>query len=1273
MTSSINITIGESVTEVEVTENETSVSVEEQDVSIFVGAGDVGPIGPAGPKGDKGDTGPQGEQGIQGFTGAEGPQGPQGDIGPQGPAGDGSSFLLDLVAGNTAPSRAHNDTAMAAGIAAAGTGIVTELVAPPGEFYFDTKITINSQLALRGAGEWFYGGTTFFFPINTGFVELDYQGGANPAGSRGTLIERIRFGPAATGVYSDSTPGILIKARCTLRNVCVTTAPGHGVAVVASTGDGDNANLARLENVRADSSLGHGFFFDGADSNAVLATACDADSNVGDGFCDSSFLGIYLVGCHSAANGGTSYNLGIDVNADSQAIACYVEGGQDPVIAKNKALWLGPFPPGGFSDDSNAPFITASRANSISFENQASPGGNVVQFRAGRIGNQVGFELASQDDSYKPWQMIRGQVDGGIVAGAWSMQYASGSGPISLFAFYDDTFATTAMRGHIAFPHGMYFTTGGLFTGLSSSTPAAIGSSGSVGTGTLAAREDHVHAHGDQAGGSLHATVVAAGAAGFMTGADKTKLDGLPSSAVSTARTLTAGAGLTGGGDLSADRTFDVVANVDGSIVVNADDVQVGVLASDAQHGTRGGGTVHAAVVAAGASGFMTGADKTKLDAIAGTNTGDQTITLTGDVTGAGTGSFAATIGANKVDNARLAQMPSHRIKGNNTGSTANAIDLTATQVTAELDTMVGDTGGGGTKGLVPAPAAGDAAASKFLKADGTWSTTSGGSVPTARVLTAGAGLMGGGDLSADRTFDVVANVDGSIVVNADDVQVGVLASDAQHGTRGGGTIHAAVVAAGAAGFMTGADKTKLDGLPSSAVPTTRQVIAGAGLTGGGALSADVTLDVVANADGSIVVAANDVKVGVLASDAQHGTRGGGTVHANVVAAGAAGFMTGADKTKLDGIASGADVSPALSSTTPAAVAAAGTVGVGTTTARADHVHAHGNQATSASALHALVVASGNSGFMSGTDKAKLDGVAASATNTPLSSTTPAAVGTGAVGVGTTAARADHVHDHGNQATSASALHALAVAAGNSGFMSGVQVTKLAGLDKQEFVAAAGVDQSTSTALASSVRHHAVTSGSGGVQLPSNLTGGEVHFVYNQLGSTDLMLYPNNDGLSVFFDRINNGLRSVSVGVRIPPNWFALCRWSSSNSQLYSPILLPMNPGGENGFTGSVSGSKTLDEFDDGRSFQCGSTPVITLPLASTLYTGWKVKLYAMSGTGANALKVVAQSPNNIQFYANSAASRFWQAQNLGSCIEIMCTAGGGFVVTSATGIWSDV
>ena len=56
-----------------------------------------------------------------------------------------------------------------------------------------------------------------------------------------------------------------------------------------------------------------------------------------------------------------------------------------------------------------------------------------------------------------------------------------------------------------------------------------------------------------------------------------------------------------------------------------------------------------------------------------------------------------------------------------------NIVSKTATESTALLNAMVGDSGSGGTKGLVPAPGAGDAATGKFLKADGTWATAGGG------------------------------------------------------------------------------------------------------------------------------------------------------------------------------------------------------------------------------------------------------------------------------------------------------------------------------------------------------------------------------------------------------------------------------------------------------------------------------------------------------------------------------------------------------------------
>lgn len=110
-----------------------------------------------------------------------------------------------------------------------------------------------------------------------------------------------------------------------------------------------------------------------------------------------------------------------------------------------------------------------------------------------------------------------------------------------------------------------------------------------------------------------------------------------------------------------------------------------------------------------------------------GTNTGDQTISLTGDVTGSGTGSFAATIASTAVTNAKLANVSTQTFKGRTTAGTGSPEDLTVTQATALLNVMVGDSGSGGTKGLAPAPGAGDAAAGKFLKADGTYAVPPGG------------------------------------------------------------------------------------------------------------------------------------------------------------------------------------------------------------------------------------------------------------------------------------------------------------------------------------------------------------------------------------------------------------------------------------------------------------------------------------------------------------------------------------------------------------------
>lgn len=99
-------------------------------------------------------------------------------------------------------------------------------------------------------------------------------------------------------------------------------------------------------------------------------------------------------------------------------------------------------------------------------------------------------------------------------------------------------------------------------------------------------------------------------------------------------------------------------------------------------------------------------------------------VAMSGDATIVASG--ALTIANSAVSNAKLANMNNNTVKGNVSGGAAAPSDLTTTQLTTLVNNFVGDSGSGGTKGAVPAPASGDAAAGKFLKADGTWTAPSG-------------------------------------------------------------------------------------------------------------------------------------------------------------------------------------------------------------------------------------------------------------------------------------------------------------------------------------------------------------------------------------------------------------------------------------------------------------------------------------------------------------------------------------------------------------------
>lgn len=145
----------------------------------------------------------------------------------------------------------------------------------------------------------------------------------------------------------------------------------------------------------------------------------------------------------------------------------------------------------------------------------------------------------------------------------------------------------------------------------------------------------------------------------------------------------------------------------------------------------------------------------------------------------------------------------------------------------------------------------------------------------SSRQIITGTGLTGGGDLSADRTLAVVYGSSAGTAAQGNDSRLSdtrtptdssvtdakvaagaaiaesklALASDAAAGTASRRTLGTGALQA-AAGNHTHAD-----------VPTTRQVIAGTGLTGGGALSADVTLAVAYGTGAGTAAQGNDSRI----------------------------------------------------------------------------------------------------------------------------------------------------------------------------------------------------------------------------------------------------------------------------------------------------------------------------------------------------------------------------------------------------------------------------
>jgi hypothetical protein len=523
-----------------------------------------------------------------------------------------------------------------------------------------------------------------------------------------------------------------------------------------------------------------------------------------------------------------------------------------------------------------------------------------------------------------------------------------------------DTSITYSAADLGAVPTGRLVSTSGIATGggdLSANrtinvpgTNLAMGGSGDSRTVT------------SSTGNNVSVPVVTTTNAGFMSTTDKSKLDGIAAGAQvnvatnlgqsrnATSYTVTSSTG--------SNTTLAAATTTNAGVFVATDKAKLDGIAAGAQVNvatnlgytsaasngvvTSSTGT-NATVPAATTSiaGLLTSADKTKLDGVA-TGATANTGTVTSVAASAGTGisvsgSPITTSGTLTITNTAPHQATNLGITG--TGDTRTITSSTGTNVTvpvattttagwlstadkSKLDgvqagaqvnvgTNLGSSGTGGTRTIT---------SSTGSDTSITFTTTDLGAVPTGRLVSTSGIATGGGDLSANRTI----NVPGTNIAQGTRTATSVPITSS---TGSNGALDIATTTL--AGVMSSADKTKLDGIQAGAqvnVATNLTYTAAASSgTVNSSTGSNATVPAATTTLAGLLTSTDKTKLDGIAAGAQVnvGTNLGNTVNAtsvtvtsstgsNTTLASAtttnAGVFAAADKLKLDGVQAGAQV-----------------------------------------------------------------------------------------------------------------------------------------------------------------------------------------------------------------------------------------------------------------------------------------------------------------------------------------------------------------------------
>lgn len=199
-------------------------------------------------------------------------------------------------------------------------------------YYFTNTITINTKIQIIGETPNVNNiGSYLRWPTNTtGFIFNYYT-------SRFSIIKSLKLG-GGSNAYSSATPygsdwdatkhGIIGRDILFAKDITVGAFCGSGFYFYGNAPESSNVNNCIFEDCTASQNRLHGFYFQGADANAIKIIRCQAISNGGMGIFDKSFLGNHYMHLHIASNGSPelTWQRGLCKTAGNLVYAAIVDG-----------------------------------------------------------------------------------------------------------------------------------------------------------------------------------------------------------------------------------------------------------------------------------------------------------------------------------------------------------------------------------------------------------------------------------------------------------------------------------------------------------------------------------------------------------------------------------------------------------------------------------------------------------------------------------------------------------------------------------------------------------------------------------------------------------------------------------------------------------------------------------------------------------------------------------------------------------------------------------